>query len=509
MRPRASLTGLVAMASLLLAGCVVGPSFRPTTPDTPTAWRAPRPTPLSAVTADEPAEPAWWKSFGDPELSSLVERALAANLGARQAVLRIEEAREERRIAAAAAWPSIDANASYADTRISERTATTSLLSALGGALGGAHSGAPGGVAAALPGLKNPFDQYQAGLTGTWEIDLFGRVRRQVEAATATTEAAAWDRRAVQVSLMSDVAATYVDLRVAQARLAVLKDAVGTAENVLELASDARRGELGNDLDIANATSALASARAALPPVETELALDENQLALLLAAKPGALDEELADPRALPPLPPTVPAGLPAELARRRPDIREAEANLHAAVAQQGVAVANLYPQLVITAAAGMEAVSPAALSDWAARYFELGPTLDLPVFDAGLRRANVRIADLRAKEAAIAYAQAVLSGLHEVEDAIGAYAQEQARRGDLATAADRSRTALALAEQRFRAGEASFRDVLDAQAQAQAADLALVASTGAAATDLVSLFRALGGGWETADAVEAGPSTR
>ncbi len=505
-RPPRRLTAVGVIGSLLLGGCVVGPNFHPARPDTPAAWLAARsaPAPASAVTVGEPADPAWWKSFDDPELSSLIARALAANLDARQAVLRIEEAREQRRMAAAAAWPSIDANGSYAKTRISERTATTSLLGALGGLGVSGESGPPGGVAAALPGLENPFDQYQAGLSGAWEIDLFGRVRRQVEAADATTEAAAWDRRAVQVSLMSDVAAVYIDLRDAQGRLRVLSDTVGTAGAVLRLAAEARRSDLGGDVDVAAATSALASAKAALPPVEAELTIDENQLALLLAAKPGALDSELADPRAVPPLPPSVPAGVPAELARRRPDIREAEARLHAAVARQGVAVADLYPRVVINAAAGTEAISPAALGDWAARYFAVGPTLDLPVFDAGLRRANVRIADIRSREAATAYAQAVLGALHDVEDAIAAYGQEQARRRNLAAAAEQNRTALTLVERRYRGGVASFRDVLEAQAQVQSAQLALVASAGAAATDLVSLYKALGGGWESADASPA-----
>jgi multidrug efflux system outer membrane protein len=498
---RRGLAPLAAFATMLLGGCVVGPNFHAPTPKTPPAWRAATLAPEANVT-QAALDPAWWKSFGDPELSSLVDRALAANLGARTAVLRIEEAREERGVAAAAALPSIGATAAYSDTRISERTAAASLVGALGAAAGAGaagQTGQMGGLPAPVPGFTNPFNQYQAGLVGSWELDLFGRVRREVEAADAQTAAAIEDHRAVQVALMGEVAAAYIDLRSAQARRLVAQQSVDTAEGLLKLASDAREADLGSDLDVATAKAALSSARAALPPLATEISLDENELALLMDAEPGDLDAELAAAKPIPPTPPEVPVGLPSELARRRPDIRKAEAQLHAAVANQGVAIANLYPRVTINAAAGTEASAAAALGDWAARYFSIGPTLDLPIFDAGVRRADVRIAGLRAKEAALAYAQTVLQALHEVEDDMGAYGQEKSRRGDLEAAVDESRTALALAERRYKAGKVSFRDVLIAQQHLESAELALIGSTAAVSTDLVSLYRALGGGWEAA----------
>ncbi len=299
----------------------------------------PSATTVSRVSAAEAQDDAWWGGFDDAELTSLIDRALSANLDARQAVLRIDEARAQRRIAGAGAWPTVDATTSFTETRISERTSTSSIFGALAG-----KSGAPPGVAAAIPGLVNPFSQYQYGLTGSWEIDLFGRIRRQVEAAEANTAAAVEDDHAVQVSLMAEVAGAYIDLRGAQARREVTLANVATARALLKLAADARAAGLGNDLDIASGKAELASAQAALPPLQTEIANDESQLGLLLAAKPGALDAELEGLRAIPLVPPLVPVGLPAELARRRPDIREAEARLHASVALQGVAVANLYP---------------------------------------------------------------------------------------------------------------------------------------------------------------------
>jgi len=504
---RAREPAIVGLMSIVgaLCGCAVGPNYSPPPPDVPSAWRgtaAPQ-APLSVVSQQDVEETDWWKSFGDPELTSLIDRALKANMTVQEAVLRIEEARGQRRVIAAAAWPSLDANASYAETRISEKTATTSLLSALGGSGASSRGGAPGGVSSALPGLQNPFSQYQYGLTGSWEIDLFGRVRRQVEAADANTAAAVEDSRAVQVSLMAEVAAAYIDLRSAQEQHAVSEEAAATARRLVQVATDARRAEIGDDFDVANARAALETAEAGPPPLEVEITADESQLALLLAERPGALDSELETAATIPPLPPAVPIGLPSALARRRPDIREAEAQLHAAVAQQGVAVADLYPRVSLTAALGLEAVTPTGLGAWAARYFSAGPGLDLPVFDAGARRATVHIADVRAKEAAVAYAQTVLAALHEVEDAVMAYEKDQMRRGSLNAAVTQDRTALSLARVRYQVGSVGLADVLHAETELETARASLASSTAATAQDLVTLYKSLGGGWENASSGE------
>jgi outer membrane protein, multidrug efflux system len=485
----------LTLAAALLSACTVGPRFTPPKTDLPAAWAS---TPNASVATSPADETAWWTGFGDPELSSLIRRADAANLGARQAVLRIDEARAQRRLTAAGAWPQLTGAASYENSRISERTAMTSLLGSLSGKTQG---GAPGGVSSSLSGFSNPFDQYQYGLNASWELDLFGRVRRSVEAADADTAAAVEDARAVRVALMAEVAAAYIDLRAVQARRAVTAESLETARGLQRLTEDARRAGLGNDLDVASAKAEAASAEAQLPPLDQQAAADRNQLTLLMAARPGTLDDELADVRAAPPVPPQVPVGLPADLARRRPDIRRAEAQLHAAVARQGVAVASLYPDVSLSAAGGFEAARQAALGDWAAHYLTVGPSLDLPIFDAGQRRATIRLQDVRAKEAALAYAQAVLGALHEVEDAITAYDRERARRASLETAATETRTALTLARQRYAAGSVSYRDVLDAEDRLEQAELALTASTAATAQDLVGLYKALGGGWEAGDA--------
>jgi NodT family efflux transporter outer membrane factor (OMF) lipoprotein len=278
----------------------------------------------------------------------------------------------------------------------------------------------------------------------------------------------------------------------------VTAEALGTAQDLLKLARDARAAGLGSDLDIANASAEVATASAALPPLDQAAKTDENQLALLLAAKPGALDAELDGAKALPPLPPLAPVGLPSDLARRRPDIRAAEARLHAAVALKGVAIASLYPNVSLNAGLGFEADKPAFLTQWAAHYLTAGPSLDLPIFDAGQRLATIKVEDVRARSAALAYAQTVLTALHEVEDDITAYDQEQSRRASLQAAVEQNRTALDLARRRYAAGSVSFRDVLDAEDKLQQAELALTGSQALTDEDLVGLYKALGGGWRT-----------
>jgi NodT family efflux transporter outer membrane factor (OMF) lipoprotein len=483
---------VVAGALTLLSGCVVGPNFVPPTADLPPAWSQA----ALGVNAAASSDDAWWTVFGDPELGSLVDRAQAGNLATRQAVLRIDEARAERRAAAAGAWPQVSVGGAYQNSRISERTALTSLFATYGAAARGA-AGALGGVPGALPTLNNPFDLYQWGADASWELDLFGRVRRTVEAADASTEAAVQDSRAVRVALSAEVAAAYVELRGAQALRRLSEARLATARDLLRLAEQAREADLGGDQDIADAKAAVASAEAVLPPLQAQETLDRNQLALLLAENPGALETELAAPAPLPAAPRLASTGLPSDLARRRPDIRRAEAELHAAVAMQGVAVADLYPRVVLQASGGYQASHPGDLTSWAAHYLTVGPTLDLPLFDAGRRRANIQLQDVRAKEAALAYAQTVLGALHEVEDAMAVYGRERARLVALQTVVDQQNAAFDLAHRRYAAGSSAFREVLANQDRLQAAQLAQVQSAMAADEDLVALYRALGGGWE------------
>ncbi|HEY3919525.1 MAG TPA: efflux transporter outer membrane subunit [Stellaceae bacterium] len=500
------------LASLLLAGCTVGPDFAPPKPDTPAGWTEDALHPVGKSeqqrsTSTAPIESRWWSSFDDPTFTSLIARATAANLDLRQAALRIAEARAEHDVTAAGLYPSLSGNAGYTRERISEETAFTSLL----GSIGGPHtpgSAPAGGVSGAIPSLPNPFDQYQWGFDASWEIDLFGRVRRSVEAANATTKATVEDRNDLLVSLQGDVARYYIDLRAAQLRSSVLEDDLTSQREILDLTRDRARAGIGNDVDVANAAAEVTSTEAQVPQATAQISADINQLSLLLALPPGALHGELETAKPVPPIPPAVPVGLPADLARRRPDIRRAEAQLHAATAQVGVAVADLFPRLTLNADLGVQAERFADLSNWAGRFFSLGPSLEIPIFSGGARRATVALDDEKAEEAALTYASTVLSALHDVENALTAYGTEQSRHSALAATLAQNRTALDLAQQRYESGVAGFLDVLYAERTLQQTELLLTDSTAMQSTDLVALYKALGGGWQTEPgAAENSPS--
>ncbi len=482
-----------SLAACLLAGCTVGPSFVRPKPDVPAEWsRAAAPQPPSghrASTVSTQAAPVgeWWTSFRDPTLSSLIERSVAANLDVREAVLRIEEARAQRDVTAAGLWPSLSANAGYTRQRFSLNT----------------PNGAIFGIGPKIPGLPpgifaNPFNQYQLGLSASWELDLFGRVRRSVEAANADVQASMEDEHDVMVSLVSDVAEAYIDLRGAQLRKSILEQSLATQRDVLQLTRQRWNAGLTTDLDVQNAASEVSGTEAQLPVADREITQDINQLSELMARKPDALRAELQQARPVPPVPPTVPVGLPADLARRRPDIRRAEASLHAATARIGVAVADLFPQLTLSVSGGYQSEGLSELIEAASRFATLGPTIDLPIFDAGARRATIRLQDVRAKEAAIDYARAVLGALHEVENALAAYGADQDRRVSLAAAAEASGNALTLARQRYEGGITSFIEVLDAERTLEQNRLSLADATTAVSSDLVLLYKALGGGWQT-----------
>ena len=492
LRPTTSTAVAALLLGAMLPGCTVGPDWARPKAEAPAKWTdtavASRPGQQNVVDQAPVAAAAWWTSFQDPTLTSLVERAAASNLDLRQAVLRIAEARAQRDIAASGQWPTLDATGSYTRQRVSDTTALTSLLSSFGSG----H-----GVSAAPPGLQNPFNQYQYGFDASWEIDLFGRVRRSVEAADADNAASVEDSRDVLVSLVGEVARTYIDLRGAQLRLSILEANLKTQRDALDLARDRRNAGTGIDLDVANAAAEVASTQAKIPTVQTQIAVDINQLSFLLGREPDALRAELAAAAPVPPVPPQVPVGLPADLLRRRPDIRSAEAELHAATARIGVAVADLFPRLTLNADFGLQAARAGDLGNWASRFFSIGPSLDIPIFSGGRRQANVRLQDVKAKEAAVAYARTVLAAIHEVENALAAYGPEQSRRASLQTAVAQDRQALAVATQRYASGVTTFLDVLDAERNLEQAELSLADSTAAVSTDLVAVYKALGGGWD------------
>jgi NodT family efflux transporter outer membrane factor (OMF) lipoprotein len=480
----------LALASLgcTLAGCAVGPNFVKPKPNVPAQWSATAKANgtegAAHVTADRVQTVAWWSSFGDPRLSSLVQQSAAQNLDVKQAALRIEEAQAQIAVVEGGFWPSLSANTSWSRQRVSTNTPN--------GAVFGLHlPGLP-------PTLVNPYNQYQLGLGASWTLDLFGTERRSVEAANAEMQAAAEGEHAALLSMVSDVAATYIDLRGAQSRRAILERSLATQRDLLQLTRDRRNAGLTSDLDVENATAEVGTTQAEVPLADREITADINELSQLMAKAPDALRAELGKVQPVPPVPPVVPIGLPSDLARRRPDIRQAEANLHAATAEIGVAISNYFPKLTLTAAGGFQSEGLSQLIDTASRFASFGPAIELPIFEGGRLRATVRLQRVRAKEAAVVYAQTVLTALNQVEDALAAYGSDQARRASLETAVTASRNARLLARERYQSGVASFIDVLDAERTEEQNELSLADATTAVSADLVQLYRALGGGWQS-----------
>jgi NodT family efflux transporter outer membrane factor (OMF) lipoprotein len=491
---RAALKRLALGLALPLAACSVGPDFVRPSPQTPAHWSdssaGRRPADAirtGSMNEDSADQRRWWTDFNDPTLSSLIERASGSNLDLRVAVLRIEEARAQRGVTAASWWPSLSANASYTRTRLSETTPTGALLTAFDTVR------IPGAPNISIP---NPYNQYQLGADVSWELDLFGRVRRSVEAADAEIEASVEDQHAALLSLLGDVARNYIDLRGAQRSLATAEQAIATTNELLELTRQRRAAGLISEADVVEAAAELSGTEAQLPTFELAITQAINQLSRLLALEPGALRLELGPPAALPPLPAAVPLGLPASLARRRPDVRKAEASLHAATAEIGVAVAGLYPQITLTGGGGLQSETIGELTEWASRFIAIGPTLELPMLDRG-RWQTVSLERVREKEAAVSYAGTVLNALHEVENARAAYDADQDRRAWLEFTVEQNRDALSLNRQRYASGVASFIEVLDAERTLQQNQLALAQSDTVVGEDLVILYRALGGGWE------------
>jgi NodT family efflux transporter outer membrane factor (OMF) lipoprotein len=465
-----------ALGFVLFQGCAVGPNFQPPKTTVPAQWSAPM---AGGETNLEPSLASWWKTFNDPQLDSLVERAARTNQDLRIAEARVREARAFYRIASSQLWPTVDAGGSYARENQSKNQPILGSLPM------------PSGI---------PYENnvYQAGFDASWEIDVFGGNRRAVEAGKAEVAAAEFGRRNVLVTLLGEVARNYVELRGCQRRLEIATNNLKTQEEALALAQDRFKNGLTSDLDVQQAATLLANTRAAIPMLEAGIQGYIHRLGVLLGQPPEALLAELSAPAPIPSAPPNVPAGLPSELLRRRPDIQQAERQLAASTARIGVATADLFPKFSLTGVAGYESTSA---SDWFAggsKFWSLGPTVQWRIFDAGRIRANIRVQDARQEQALAAYEKTVLMSFEDVENSLVAYAKEQIRRRSLEDAVTSSQDSLHLANQLYGNGLASFINVLDAERSLYQAEDALVQSDKAVTQNLIGLYKALGGGWET-----------
>ena len=484
------LSSLIMTNAVLLSACAVGPKFEQPQARLPERWEVQTPQGIELESnVDESAiEEEWWKQFGDPMLAELIEQAKQSNLDARIAALRVAQSRIQRDVTAGNRAPAVAANASYQRQRQSEFGTATRLIDAIG---------APGQREGIIDVLSEPYDVYQAGFDASWELDFWGRLRRAVEAADASLIASSEDFHAAELSIIAEVARTYLELRGVQDRLAIAMNDVAASEDALELTTlRAERGAV-TQLDVVSQRARLADVRAGIPRLEHLRERLINDLALLLGEQPGALDQRLAEVREVPAAPAVVGVGIPSELARRRPDIRRAEAQLQAATAEVGVAVADLYPRFTLTGGFLQESLQAGDLSEWGARQWHVGPSLYLPIFDGGRRRSAVELRKLQQQQAAIEYQRTVLRAWHEIDNALSAYIAQQRRTTELAEAVTASRDAYELATLRYEHGMTSFLIALDAQRTMLHAQQAFSESTTAVSTQLVAIYKALGGGWK------------
>ena len=346
--------------------------------------------------------------------------------------------------------------------------------------------------------LLAPFETniFQQGFDASWEIDFFGGKRHALEAATADVAGAGEARRDTLVSLLAEVARNYGELRGAQRRLEIAGRNIEQQADTLHLTKVRAEAGLGTELDVERQVSQLAATKAIVPALESARQTSIHRLSVLLGEEPGTLTGELTESKPLPATPPVVPVGLSSDLLERRPDVRRASAEVAAASARVGVARSDFFPKITLTGSAGRQGTSYPGLTLGAGNFFAVGPAIKLPIFTGGRLRANMEASKQRLSQARLAYQSAVLRSLEDAENALTAYGRQQERREQLQASAQASREATGLANELYTRGLTDFLSVLDAQRQQLAIEDDLAQSDTAVVTDLVALYKALGGGW-------------
>lgn len=462
------------LASGVLGACAVGPDYQPPQVAVPTSWQA-QPVATGAA-PDSDSLASWWNSFNDAALDQLIERAVDANRSVHEAFARVVEARARRSIAGAGLLPTL--NASAGASRSDE---------------GGSQSNS--GTGFAVSGVSGQ-DSYDASLDTSWEIDLFGGQRRALESSTAQLAASEADLQDVMVTLLGDVALSYVDLRTTQARLAFAEHNLESQRSLVDIAGWRAAAGLATVLDVEQAKTSYAQTRAQIPLLQSTLAAALNRLAVLTAQLPGTLQATLSERQPLPVVPPQFVSSVPAEVMRRRPDIRRAERRLAAQTAQVGVATAALYPSLSLSGSIGVTAASASDLIADGIESNRLGLSVNVPIFRGGALRQNIKVQNALVDQALASYEATVLTAYEEVENGLTQWVNEQLRHAALIDAVDSARIARDLALAQYNSGLVDFQTVLSADQQLIATEDALAVSDGEVAANLIRLYRAFGGGW-------------
>jgi len=458
----------VVLAILILTGCAaVGPNYVPPGRSVSQSWHTGLKGGLSAGETDPQTLAAWWTTLDDPELSSLIDRAVFGNLDLKKALARVREARARRGVAKADLLPTFDAAGSATWSRTSKDT-----------------------------GTGKTSDLYAASFDAGWELDIFGGVRRSVEAAGADLQASEEELRNVLVSLLAEVALNYLDVRTYQARLAVAEANLAAQSETCQLTQWRYEAGLSDELAVQQARYNLENTRSQIPTLRTGLEEAMNRIAVLLGEQPGKIHGEMEKRGPIPVTPLSVAVGVPADLLRRRPDVRRAERELAAQTARIGVATADLYPKFSLSGSIGLEALSLSNLSSSGSWTLSGGPRITWAIFNAGAIRQNIEVQSALQEQALIQYEAAILSALEEVENALVAYVGEQHRRDDLREATQAAQKAVELAQHKYQAGLTDFNNVLDAERSLLSFQDQLAQSNGTVTSNLVRLYKALGGGW-------------
>ena len=463
---------LAMLAILVVSGCpAVGPNYVLPKTSVSASWHSQLAGGLTAEEMNPKTLTSWWNTLNDPKLSSLIDRAVAGNLDLKNARARVREARARRSIAKAGMLPTLDFAGSDTWTRSSKDTGTgkTSQL-------------------------------YAASFDAGWELDIFGGVRRSVEAATADLQASQEDLRDVLVSLLAEVALNYVDMRTFQSRLDAAQANLEAQNETYQLTLWRYQANLSDELAVQQARYNLENTRSQIPTLRTGLEEAMNRIAVLLGEQPGKVHEEVEKPEPIPVTPLKAAVGVPADVLRRRPDVRLAERELAGQTARVGVATADLYPRFTLSGSVGLEAGSLHHLlsnlfssDSWT---LSGGPRITWAIFDAGAIRQNIQVQSALQEQALIQYEAAILGALEDVENALVSYAQEQLRRDNLRDATQAAQKAVELAQYEYQAGLTDFSNVLDAQRSLLSFQDQLAQSDGTVTANLIRLYKALGGGW-------------
>ena len=468
--PIGEMCGFLAVLILMVGGCAVGPDYTEPEFESPDAWQN---AAAQDVVADAPVIQQWWTAFGDAMLDTLIVQARNSNLDLEMAVSRIREARAYHQITGGAYWPQVGLSGD------------------------GTRAKTPDFYA---PGGDNPANNWEFGMGASWEIDVWGKNRRARESTGAALQSSIEDYRDVLVSLYAEVASTYVDVRSLQTRLDFAHSNVESQRETLDVVMARENAGLVPLLDVSQARSNLANTEAMIPQMEAALETALNRLAILLGQAPGTLDEQLIIHSGMPSPSTDLMMALPAELLRRRPDVRRSERDLAAQSARIGVATAELYPSFSLNGALALRAPQFGDLGESGAFGWSFGPEVKWNLFTGGKIRGQIKVEEARTEQLLAAYELTVLGALAEVENSLVALRQEEIRRDLLMTAAESAQQSVELVNTQYVSGLTDFQNYLDAQRVLFSQQDQLAKSRGLVLTNLINLNRALGGGWSLDD---------